>query len=59
MSQNTRPSRSIHDVVVVDAVRTPFGRAGDKGMYARTRADDLAVNVLRELIRRNDSRRRP
>ena len=55
MSQNTRPSRSIHDVVVVDAVRTPFGRAGDKGMYARTRADDLAVNVLRELIRRNDS----
>jgi len=50
----TRPPRSVHDVVVVDAVRTPFGRAGDKGMYARTRADDLVVNVLRELVRRNE-----
>ncbi len=55
MSETTRPSRLIRDVVVVDAVRTPFGRAGDKGMYARTRADDLAVNVLRELVRRNDA----
>ena len=49
----TRPAngRSLRDVVVVDAVRTPFGRAG--GVYAGTRADDLIVRCLRELIRRN------
>jgi acetyl-CoA acyltransferase len=39
------------DVVLVDAVRTPFGKAG--GVYARTRADDLAVKVIRELLRRH------
>ncbi|MFG1683170.1 thiolase family protein [Nonomuraea sp. NPDC049269] len=37
----------------VDGVRTPFGRSGPKGMYAETRADDLVVRVIRELIRRN------
>lgn len=40
------------DVVFVDGVRTPFGRAGDKGQYAQTRADDLVVRVIRELLRR-------
>ncbi|WP_223160720.1 thiolase family protein [Leucobacter sp. cx-328] len=40
-------------VVFVDGVRTPFGRAGDKGMYAGTRADDLAVKALQGLIARN------
>jgi len=30
--------------VFVDGVRTPFGKAGDKGMYAQTRADDLVVD---------------
>jgi len=44
---------SLRDVVVVDAVRTPFGRAG--GVYTRTRADDLIVRCLRELLRRNDA----
>jgi len=34
------------DVVFVDGVRTPFGRAGDKGMYWNTRADDLAVKAI-------------
>ena len=42
-------------VVFVDGVRTPFGRAGDKGMYAGTRADDLAVKALQGLIARNPS----
>ncbi|MER7501731.1 thiolase family protein [Nonomuraea pusilla] len=37
----------------VDGVRTPFGRSGPKGLYAETRADDLVVRVIRELMRRN------
>jgi acetyl-CoA acyltransferase len=41
------------DVVFVDGVRTPFGKAGHKGIYAQTRADDLVVRVIRELLRRN------
>lgn len=40
------------DVVFVDGARTPFGKAG-KGMYAETRADDMIVAVIRELIRRH------
>ncbi|NUP64874.1 MAG: thiolase family protein [Nonomuraea sp.] len=44
---------SSRDVVFVDGVRTPFGRSGPKGMYAETRADDLVVRVIRELVRRN------
>ena len=38
-------SRSLRDVVFVDGVRTPFGKAGPKGIYAETRADDLVVKV--------------
>ena len=41
------------EVVFVDGVRTPFGRVG--GLYAKTRADDLAVKVVRELLERNPS----
>jgi len=41
------------DVVFVDGVRTAFGRAGDKGIFWRTRADDMAVKAVRELLRRN------
>src|ERR1700734_1003941 len=41
------------DVVFVDGVRTPFGKSGPKGIYAETRADDLIVRVIRELMRRN------
>jgi len=44
---------SPRDVVFVDGVRTPFGKAGDKGMYAQTRADDLVVKCIRELLRRH------
>src|ERR1700723_811330 len=39
--------------VFVDGVRTPFGKSGPKGIYAETRADDLVVRVIRELLRRN------
>jgi acetyl-CoA acyltransferase len=38
-------------VVLVDAVRTPFGKAGS--LYASTRADDLMVRALRGLLERN------
>jgi acetyl-CoA acyltransferase len=38
--------------VFVDGVRTPFGKSG-KGLYAETRADDMVVRVIRELMRRN------
>ncbi len=45
--------REIRDVVFVDGVRTPFGKA--KGQYAETRADDLVIKCIRELLRRNPS----
>ncbi|SFC36995.1 thiolase family protein [Streptomyces aidingensis] len=45
--------RTVRDVVFVDGVRTPFGKAGPKGMYHETRADDLVVKCIRELLRRN------
>lgn len=41
------------EVVFVDGVRTPFGRAGEKGMYWQTRADDLIVKAVMGLIERN------
>jgi acetyl-CoA acyltransferase len=44
--------RELRDVVFVDGVRTPFGKAGEKGVYAQTRADDLVIKCIRELIRR-------
>ena len=47
--------RTVHDVVFVDGVRTPFGKAGQKGIYAETRADDLVVKCIRELLRRHPS----
>jgi acetyl-CoA acyltransferase len=39
----------------VDGVRTPFGRAGEKGMYWNTRADDLVVKAMIGLMERNPS----
>jgi acetyl-CoA acyltransferase len=41
------------EVYYVDGVRTAFGRAGPTGIFWRTRADDMAVKVVRELLRRN------
>ncbi|GAA3848615.1 thiolase family protein [Saccharothrix violaceirubra] len=47
------PDARARTVVFVDGVRTPFGKAGPKGIYAETRADDLVVKVIRELLRRH------
>ncbi len=41
------------DVFFVDGMRTPFGRAGEKGQFWNTRADDLAVKATIGLMRRN------
>ena len=46
-------ARQRREVVFVDGVRTPFGKAGANGMYAETRADDLVVRCIRELLARN------
>ena len=41
------------DVYFVDGVRTPFGRAGEKGVYWNTRADDLVVKAMIGLLERH------
>ena len=46
-------ARELREVVYVDGLRTAFGRAGPKGVFWKTRADDMAVKVVRELLRRN------
>jgi acetyl-CoA acyltransferase len=46
-------ARTSRDVVFVDGVRTPFGKAGPTGLYAETRSDDLIVTLIRELLRRH------
>jgi acetyl-CoA acyltransferase len=43
----------VTEVVYVDGVRTAFGKAGPGGLFWRTRADDMAVKAVRELLRRN------
>jgi acetyl-CoA acyltransferase len=43
----------LSEVVVIDTVRTAFGRAGEKGIFWNTRAEDLAVALLKALIKRN------
>jgi acetyl-CoA acyltransferase len=45
--------RELREVFYVDGVRTAFGRAGPKGVFWRTRADDMGVKVVRELLRRH------
>ncbi len=42
-----------NEVVVIDAVRTAFGRAGEKGIFWKTRADDLCIPLLKALFERN------
>jgi acetyl-CoA acyltransferase len=48
-------ARELREVVYVDGVRTAFGRAGPKGFFWKTRADDMGAKVIRELLRRNPS----
>ncbi len=43
----------LRDAVYVDGVRVPIGRAGPKGYYAATRADDMVVRTIRALLDRN------
>jgi acetyl-CoA acyltransferase len=47
--------RELREVYFIDGVRTAFGRAGSSGIFWRTRADDMAVKLVRELLRRNGS----
>jgi acetyl-CoA acyltransferase len=47
--------RELREVVFVDGVRTAFGKAGQGGLFWKTRADDMGVKVVRELLRRNPS----
>lgn len=42
-----------NEVVVIDSVRTAFGKAGEKGIFWKTRAEDLSVPLLKALIERN------
>jgi acetyl-CoA acyltransferase len=46
-------ARELREVVFVDGVRTAFGKAGPSGLFWKTRADDMGVKVVRELMRRN------
>ena len=41
------------EVVLVDGIRTAYGRAGEKGFFWQTRADDMVVKIIRELLHRN------
>lgn len=43
----------ISDVYFIDGMRTPFGRAGEKGVYWNTRADDLVVKAIIGTLERN------
>src|SRR6476620_11611469 len=47
--------RELREVYFVDGVRSAFGRAGPRGVFWQTRADDMAVKLVRELLRRNES----
>lgn len=47
----SKTATSKTNVVLVDAVRTPFGKAGS--LYAQTRADDIMVRCIRGLLERN------
>lgn len=48
--RTARDGRTVRDVYVVDAVRTPIGKFG--GAYAGVRPDDLAAHVVRALVDR-------
>ena len=48
-------ARVLREVVYVDGVRTAFGKARPDGLFSKTRADDMVVKLVRELLRRNPS----
>ena len=44
----------MREVVIVDGVRVPIGKAGkDKGYYKDIRADDLGALCIRRLLEKN------
>lgn len=51
MSSTRQGTKLVQEVVYVDGVRTPFGKAGSA--LGGARADDLVVKAFRELLRRN------
>ena len=50
-ARSRRRHAAVRDVAFVDGVRTPFGKANS--LYGETRADDMVVRVIRELLRRH------
>src|SRR5439155_15783387 len=55
MQDLTPLPRPLREVVYVDGVRTAFGKATPDGLFAKTRADDMVVKLVRELLRRQPS----
>lgn len=51
MEAGGKMSNELREVVIIDAVRTPVGRA-KKGVLIKVRPDDLGALVVRELVRR-------
>jgi len=43
---------SMREAVVVDAVRTPLGRSGERGVFRDVRAEDLGVAVVKAVLER-------
>ena len=43
----------MRDAVIVDMVRTPFGRAGQKGAYRDITHVELVVPLIRAIVERN------
>ncbi len=46
--------QELREAVVIDACRTPIGRAGDRGMYRTIGGRDLMVPVLQTIVKRNN-----
>ena len=43
----------MREAVIVDGLRTPFGRAGRRGVFRAITHSDLMVPVIKELLKRN------
>src|SRR5436189_1621833 len=49
----TKKEPNMRSAVVIEAVRTPVGRAhAEKGMYRDVRADDLSADLMKALLER-------
>ena len=45
----------MQNIYFVDGLRTPFGKAGEKGVYWNTRADDMVAETIIGLLERNQN----